>query len=456
MSKWQISRPLLLEQLETRSLFAADWLHFAYEPNHATREFSPLSSIDLRFGEFGQRPTEPRDFGRAEISPDIRKEPGRGGESASSIPGREKTMDKWGATEAVVSVPTIAPSITTILFMTKPVATQQPAKWDNPTQSMLTLGSEGSSFRSSASLVPTKGASLSTLTLIVQASSVGGRLVNSSALISDAADSSSRGTGSSNAIARPSDSFTAGAGDVDRLRASSAAAGRDAVERTLPMNSIAAQPLAPRAGIAGTFSIPAIANDAFANASSHREYLPRDFKLSTAGLDSDSLGQLRHMPHNTEVEDPWELRSSTLRDLRGLTLQTEQAAATDAAIAMWFDGRGGLIDLSPGSGSLLRPKVVDQVIEVGLEALVGHHRALELMAASTEQPKDNDEVRLAVLQAIARANRDTAPISGDSDNLKPSFGVTGMAILAGTAALAARRKRPNSFLSKHLLNAEQQ
>ncbi|TWU30854.1 hypothetical protein [Novipirellula artificiosorum] len=148
----------------------------------------------------------------------------------------------------------------------------------------------------------------------------------------------------------------------------------------------------------------------------------------------------------TETEPPWELHRETLKRLREVTQEplNHRPESTDAVIASWFDGAGGLVDLSDHATSRLQPAEVDRIVTVGLDARFGLHRSFDLIASAETEPV-SDDVRVAILDMLRRVSSDEAPpISENTPTRIPSLTYSGAALAAVGVALTVRRKRSAS------------
>ncbi|MCC9642856.1 hypothetical protein LOC71_11265 [Rhodopirellula sp. JC740] len=178
----------------------------------------------------------------------------------------------------------------------------------------------------------------------------------------------------------------------------------------------------------------------------------------------------------TALEETWELDEETLRQLRKLAdtaspSQTGDSSSSpgqpladsatesetlDAIIANWFGSKTGLIDnirvqsslptISPAGMATLSPQMVD----IALDATVGVHRTIGVLAVEddSESGLDTDQIREAVLTAIELETQLLAQPALDTRPLRFS-GLTapGIAIVAGTLAIQARRRRPDMLLA---------
>ncbi len=164
----------------------------------------------------------------------------------------------------------------------------------------------------------------------------------------------------------------------------------------------------------------------------------------------DSLPLRRQAPLPDQPLDPqpaWELGEDTLRRLQAVAEPTEHSAeqdamlALDAIVATWFDGPGGLIELAGERVPLIDAQALDQIVAVELDAGLGLHRSLGLLAAATPQPGEHD-IRAAILNAIARADSGlAAPIRDQAPARASALTLPGIVLVAGSLAMAARCRR---------------
>ncbi|WP_037252712.1 hypothetical protein [Rhodopirellula europaea] len=172
-------------------------------------------------------------------------------------------------------------------------------------------------------------------------------------------------------------------------------------------------------------------------------------------------------------DDAWELDERTLEQLRkvardatdGLTEDVEsgrvpdtsetpvlQGNSVDDALASWFGSPTGLIDGIRFQDALptVVPTFSPGMVDIALDATVGVHRTIGLMASSEAVPTPVvvNEVRDAVLAAIAFETDALAQPALDTRPLRLSgFAYPGVAIVAGTLALNARRRRSGVLLT---------
>jgi hypothetical protein len=114
----------------------------------------------------------------------------------------------------------------------------------------------------------------------------------------------------------------------------------------------------------------------------------------------------------------------------------------DHVIANWFEGAGGLIEVTTGGEHLLppQPDLVDQIVEVNLDSTWSIHRTIELIGDAGSDLMA-DDVRLSVLAEWVRAESETGPpitIAAQVRLSKISYAC--VALIAGGAVLAATRK----------------
>lgn len=167
----------------------------------------------------------------------------------------------------------------------------------------------------------------------------------------------------------------------------------------------------------------------------------------------DSFPWQSHRPLQPEASDSasaWELGEDTLRSLKAVAEPTGEATdqdaivALDAIVATWFDGPGGLIELVGERVPLLHTEAIDQIVAVELDAGLGLHRSLDLLAVTDAQPGE-DDLRAAILNAIARADHPVvAPVRAEAPTRASALTYPGIALVVGSLAMAARRRQANA------------
>lgn len=155
--------------------------------------------------------------------------------------------------------------------------------------------------------------------------------------------------------------------------------------------------------------------------------------------------------NESSADDPWELEHETIRDLRDIADHpAEQSAqqqrdSMDHAIADWFGGRGGLIEIESCGGTLLMDDPATSIVEIALDAILGSHRSLDLFATA-DSSESEMLVRDAILAAIAGEQATHAsPLHEPSNTRLPSFAYSGAALIASTLAIVSRRKQGNAL-----------
>lgn len=268
-----------------------------------------------------------------------------------------------------------------------------------------------------------------------------------------------RANGFSGASSMPMPSKPMSAPEADSMRVSSA---------SFPVDTNASTAQLPSRG--DQVNISQVATARLALTQTNGQVPAEPTRLSVASqefvqrkLESATIARVSEAPLRggtsaaVESQLPWKMPDNTLRELRDINDQqplTVEGTNVDRAMAMWFDGPGGLIDFVAGDPLVAPSNSVDRVVDVGLDAIIGQHRSLELIASTVERVPDDNDVRAAVLAAIVRANRETPSIAEDRASASTSsWGVSGAMVVAGVAALAARRKRNNNvFQPKSLLH----
>ena len=125
----------------------------------------------------------------------------------------------------------------------------------------------------------------------------------------------------------------------------------------------------------------------------------------------------------------------------------ESSGLTDEAIATWFAGPGGLIDIHSEGTPLLASSVTDQWVNVGLDATLGLYRSLELIASTDQQAPIPDGMRLAILDALANASTDESqPVDSVTASQLSDLTYPGVVVLVAGSIAMAKRKNPRSIL----------
>lgn len=167
-------------------------------------------------------------------------------------------------------------------------------------------------------------------------------------------------------------------------------------------------------------------------------------------LDERTLEQLRKVARDATDDLTEDVESGRVRD----TSETPvlQGNSVDDALASWFGSPTGLIDGIRFQDALptVVPTFSPGMVDIALDATVGVHRTIGLMASSETVPTPVvvNEVRDAVLAAIAFETDALAQPALDTRPLRLSgFSYPGVAIVAGTLALNARRRRSGVLLT---------
>ncbi|MCO8123067.1 hypothetical protein NHH03_15070 [Stieleria sp. TO1_6] len=166
-------------------------------------------------------------------------------------------------------------------------------------------------------------------------------------------------------------------------------------------------------------------------------------------------------PDNDELEKPWEIDIASIDQLRrtaDLSIDSADRVdrrQTDAVIASWFGQQTGFIDVhADGVLSPIEP-LTPSVVDVVLDATVGLHRSVDLIADTTDQSPISDDVRLAILNAIAAehpflpavAMNQTIRSSGKSTFLSATTIASPVAVaLVTSIAVAARSRRSGAAM----------
>lgn len=167
-------------------------------------------------------------------------------------------------------------------------------------------------------------------------------------------------------------------------------------------------------------------------------------------LDERTLEQLRKVARDATDDLTEDVESGRVRD----TSETPvlEGNSIDDALASWFASPTGLIDGIRFQDALptVVPTFSPGMVDIALDATVGVHRTIGLMASSETVPTPVvvNEVRDAVLAAIAFETDALAQPALDTRPLRLSgFAYPGVAIVAGTLALNARRRRSGVLLT---------
>ncbi|TWT79361.1 hypothetical protein CA13_07610 [Planctomycetes bacterium CA13] len=156
-------------------------------------------------------------------------------------------------------------------------------------------------------------------------------------------------------------------------------------------------------------------------------------------------------PQSPESDEVWEIDLNTIRRLKdtgaepakpsNFDLRVDTAKHTDQVIAGWFGATTGLIDLTSNQELVQHTDQFASFVDVVLDATVGMHRRVELIAASDVSNVPSD-IRSKILAAIA----DEQPKLWDPLHEEPPLRVSAVAypgavIVASTLALTAHRRK---------------
>ncbi|KLU07444.1 Hemagglutinin-like protein [Rhodopirellula islandica] len=167
-------------------------------------------------------------------------------------------------------------------------------------------------------------------------------------------------------------------------------------------------------------------------------------------LDEETLEHLREVARAASDKDADDVEATAARDAGESSLL--EGHSVDDALATWFGSPTGLVDGIRFQGTLptVVPTLSPGMVDIALDATVGVHRTVGLMASSetVSRPVAVDEVRDAVLAAIAFETDVLAQPALDSRPLRLSgLAYPGAAIVAGALALNARRRRDEMLLT---------
>ncbi|MEO9595837.1 hypothetical protein [Rhodopirellula bahusiensis] len=190
------------------------------------------------------------------------------------------------------------------------------------------------------------------------------------------------------------------------------------------------------------------------------DWLPRvsnnDVTLDSSGtddpweLDERTLEHLREVARAASNGDADDVEAASPHDSREASLLEDHSV--DDAMATWFGSPTGLIDGIQFQDALptVIPTLSPGMVDVALDATVGVHRTVGLMASADAMsgPVALNDVRDAVLAAMAFETDALAQPALDTRPLRLS-GLTypGAALVAGTLALNARRRRSGVLLT---------
>ncbi len=113
----------------------------------------------------------------------------------------------------------------------------------------------------------------------------------------------------------------------------------------------------------------------------------------------------------------------------------------DVSILDWFSGPGGLIDLQRASMPSSTNTVTSDFVPVQLESSIGYHRCLDLIASGVVEPISGPLLDSILASIEAMTSEETQPISEKTPiRFSKLLYPAGAAIVAGSIAIAARRK----------------
>ncbi|WP_146523077.1 hypothetical protein [Stieleria varia] len=161
-------------------------------------------------------------------------------------------------------------------------------------------------------------------------------------------------------------------------------------------------------------------------------------------IDSQSLKRLREIARNAS---PSLIYPESDAIESSLPRRHTHPRITDAAIASWFGEQTGLIELRSTESIPAGLTLEDSIVDVVLNATVGLHRSVELIAGSRMDSGRSDlginETRDAVLAAMAgeQSSPIVVPVSEATNSQLSSLVYPGAAIVATGISIAAQRRR---------------
>ncbi|TWU35338.1 hypothetical protein Q31b_54340 [Novipirellula aureliae] len=180
---------------------------------------------------------------------------------------------------------------------------------------------------------------------------------------------------------------------------------------------------------------------------------PMETTNATTGEMIETLPLLRRNLNPTaepDTEERWQLDTQSIERIREVAELPDSPSPddsdriTDAAIASWFNGQTGLMEIE-ATGDLHAPiDLTESIVDVVLDATVGLHRSVDLIAlAAPESDAIPDDVRSAILAAIAAEQ--SSPIADvvrePTQARLGSVAYCATAVVAGTVAAVARRRK---------------
>jgi hypothetical protein len=170
----------------------------------------------------------------------------------------------------------------------------------------------------------------------------------------------------------------------------------------------------------------------------------------------DSFPLLRNTPPSQQRsadEPPWELGSDTLGRLRDIAeqpraqLRNQSVRPTDAAIARWFQGPGGLVEVETEGAPLIANDAATGIVDIVLDATFGLHRSVDLLA-SDQTPSTNENIRDVILAVIAGEQSETAaPVQDPADTRLSGLAYAGAVLVATMLAVANRHRKSSALLN---------
>ena len=152
------------------------------------------------------------------------------------------------------------------------------------------------------------------------------------------------------------------------------------------------------------------------------------------------LSRLDLQQDSRDPDESWYVDRAILERLREFDPPSNerQNQASDAAPADWFDGPGGLVELSNRTSHLAMSVVVSEGLEIPLDPVLRSHRMLPLASAGGSEESDL-AVRDAVLSAIAGEQADHAdPLFEPAVRPIRPLVASGVGLLAGTLVVLGR------------------
>ncbi|WP_442511998.1 hypothetical protein SH528x_003752 [Novipirellula sp. SH528] len=173
-------------------------------------------------------------------------------------------------------------------------------------------------------------------------------------------------------------------------------------------------------------------------------------ETDTENVDDDGLFtphsslQLRPLENFSESqESDWQLNKNIFPRLQRPLRSALRSAPSlvDVSILDWFSGPGGLIDLQRASMPSSTSAVTSDFVPVQLESSIGYHRCLDLLASGVVEPISGPLLDSILASIEAMTNEETQPISEKTPiRISKLVYPAGAAIVAGSIAIAARRK----------------